>query len=402
MTGSGVLVNLASRKLGAGVVAASDELFGEKENLLRPGPPAAYPHTFGHKGKAVDGWETRRRRGAGHDFALIRLGAAGIIHAVVADTAHFTGNYPAECSVEACAAEGYPGPGDLLAPAVEWVEIVPRTALAGDTENTFAVRDRRRFTHLRLNIYPDGGVARLRAHGEVVPDPRFLGGLPLDLVAQENGGTVLDASDRFYADPENLIAPGRARVMSDGWETRRRRESGNDWVLFRLAAAGHVRQIVADTSYFVGNAPSACAVRACDATVTGLAEAAWFDLLRTPLRADTRHRFRVADELAARRVTHVRLEIYPDGGLARLRLFGDLDAEGRSGLGLRWFDRLPAGQAAAVLTGECGLTEQAAAELAGRRPYERSDRLEALLGDGGAAGSDAEAARRVRTMILGS
>jgi allantoicase len=408
MTRSGALVNLASRQLGAGVVAASDELFGEKEDLLRPQRPVAQPHTFGHKGQVVDGWETRRRRGPGHDFALIRLGAAGVVHGIVADTAHFTGNFPAECSVEACAAEGYPGPDELLGPAVDWAEIVPRAPLAGDTENAFAVRDRRRFTHLRLNIYPDGGVARLRVHGEVVPDPRFLDGLPLDLVAQENGGTVLGASDRFYSDPENLIVPGRARVMADGWETRRRREPGNDWVLFRLAAAGHVRQIVADTSYFVGNAPSACAVSACDAMVSGLDEAAWFDLLpRTRLRADTRQRFRVRAELAARRVTHVRLEIYPDGGLARLRLFGDLDVEGRWGIGLRWFDLLPAGQAAAVLAGECGLAEGVAAELARRRPFESGDRLDAALAEGSAAGGggaglDADSARRVRAMILGS
>ena len=419
MTGSSPLVNLASRQFGAGVVAANDEFFGEKEDLLRPEPPVVHQDAFGHKGQIVDGWETRRRRGPGHDFALIRLGAAGCIHRVVVDTTHFTGNFPAACSVQACAVEGYPGPEELLGPAVGWAEIVPRSALTGDRENFFAVSDRRRFTHLRLNIYPDGGVARLRVDGEVVPDPRLLDGLPLDLVAQENGGTVLDASDRFYSAPENLIAPGHARVMSDGWETRRRRDDGNDWVLFQLGAAGHVRQVVVDTSYFVGNAPAACSVRACDAsamgpeeavgldaTVAGLAGAAWFGLLpRTPLRADTRHRFRLGGEAASRRVTHVRLEIFPDGGLARLRLFGLLDVDGRAGLGMRWFNRLPSGHAAAVLTGECGLAESAAADLAARRPFDAA-RLDALLGGGapmsrGMPGLDAASARRVRALILG-
>jgi len=168
-------VNLAARRLGAGVIAASDEFFGEKENLLRPEPPAFRPRTFGHKGQVVDGWESRRRREPGHDWALIRLGAPGVIHGVVVDTAHFTGNFPAECSVEACAAEGYPSAAQLQDPGPPWVPIVPRSPLAGDSENRFVVADARRFTHLRPGgpghlVFPRqrtrrGGAARLRRHG---------------------------------------------------------------------------------------------------------------------------------------------------------------------------------------------------------------------------------------------
>ena len=393
-------VNLAARRLGAGVIAASDEFFGEKENLLRPDPPAHRPHTFGHKGQIVDGWESRRRRAPGHDWALIRLGAPGVIRAVVVDTAHFTGNFPAECSVEACAAEGYPSAAELLDPGRAWVPIVPRSPLAGDSENRFPVADARRFTHLRLTIYPDGGVARLRAEGEVVQDPRLLDGRPLDLAALENGGTVADASDRFYSPPENMISPGRAAVMGDGWETRRRRGPGHDWVLFRLAAGGHVGQAVLDTSCFLGNAPGAAVLRGCDAAETGLDAEDWFELLpRTPLQPDTRHRFRLGPA-ASRVVTHVRLEIHPDGGMARLRLFGTLAASGRAQLGLAWFDRLPADHAATVLAAECGLTGPPAADLAGGRPYADPARLDALLSGGELAGLGAAAAR-VRALILG-
>jgi len=393
-------VNLASRRLGASVAAASDEFFGEKENLLRPEPPGHSPRTFGHKGQLVDGWETRRRRGPGHDYALVRLGAPGVISQVVVDTAHFTGNVPAACWVEACAAEGYPAPADLLGPSVTWVEIVPRSTLAGDSENCFTVADARRFTHVRLSIYPDGGVARLRVEGEVVPDPRLLAGLPLDLVAQANGGAVEAASDRFYSAPENMIGPGRAAVMGDGWETRRRRDAGHDWVLFRLASAGRISQAIVDTSCFLGNAPATATLRACDAGATGLGAAEWFDVLPpTPLQPDTRHAFRV--DLAGRvPATHVRLEIHPDGGLARLRLFGELTAEGRAGLGLRWFDRLPADHALAVLASECGLTGAPAAELAARRPFERPARLNALLAGGEIPGLGGSA-DRVRALILG-
>jgi allantoicase len=393
-------VNLASRRLGASVAAASDEFFGEKENLLRPEPPGHSPRTFGHKGQLVDGWETRRRREPGHDYALIRLGAPGVIRRVVVDTAHFTGNFPAACSVEACAAEGYPAPADLLGPSATWAEIVPRSTLAGDSENRFAVADARRFTHVRLTIYPDGGVARLRVEGEVVPDPRLLAGLPLDLVAQENGGAVEAASDRFYSAPENMIRPGRAAVMGDGWETRRRRDAGHDWVLFRLAAAGGISQAIVDTSCFLGNAPATATLRACDAAATGLSPAEWFDVLPpTPLQPDTRHAFRV-DPAGRRPATHVRLEIHPDGGLARLRLFGELTAEGRAALGLRWFDRPPADHALAVLASECGLTGAPADELAARRPYERPARLNALLAGGEIPGLGG-AADRVRALILG-
>jgi len=400
VTDPDVHVNLASRRLGAGVIAASDEFFGEKENLLRPEPPGHSPRTFGHKGQVVDGWETRRRREPGHDYALIRLGAPGVISGVVVDTAHFTGNFPAECSVEACATEGYPAPADLLGPEVGWVKIVPRSALTGDSENRFTVADGQRFTHVRLTIYPDGGVARLRVEGEVVPDPRRLAGRPLDLVALENGGIVEAASDRFYSPPENMIGPGRASAMGDGWETRRRRDSGHDWVLFQLAAPGKISQAVVDTSCFLGNAPATATLRACDASATGLDAAEWFDVLpTTPLEPDTRHIFRV-DPAGTAPATHVRLEIHPDGGLARLRLFGELTAEGRARLGLRWFDRLPTDHALAVLARECGLEGAPATELIGRRPFGLPAHLDWLLTSGELTDLSASA-DPVRALILG-
>ena len=426
MTGTGSLVNLAARRLGAGVIAASDEFFGEKENLLRPGPPAARPGTFGHKGQVVDGWETRRRRGPGEDYAIVRLGAAGVIREVVVDTTHFTGNFPAGCAVSACGADGFPGPDGLPGPGTEWAEIVPRSRLAGDAENRFAVADGQRFTHVRLVIHPDGGVARLRVNGEVIPDPRLLDGLSPDLVATENGGTVTGASDRFYSPPENMIAPGLAAVMGDGWETRRRRGPGSDWVEFRLAAAGRIRQAVIDTSCFLGNAPAACTLLGRDAGEPGPAGAGqagetgsvagsgaageagsgqagegWSELLpRTPLQPDTRHRFRLPEAAAARRVTHVRLEIHPDGGLARLRLPGELDPAGRAVLGLRWFDRLPAGHLVNVLAAECGLAAPLAEQLAGQRPCRTPDRLDSLLAEG-LPGLAAAAAARIRAVVLG-
>jgi allantoicase len=270
-----------------------------------------------------------------------------------------------------------------------------------------------------------------------VPDPRRLDGLPLDLVALENGGTVVAASDRFYSPPENMIGPGRPAVMGDGWETKRRRGPGHDWVLFRLAGAGHISQAVVDTSCFLGNAPATATVRACDASQAGmdgpdgLDQAEWFELLPPArLQPDTRHQFRIGpalsrgagpdpaaprsvspdpaaprsvspDPAAPPKATHVRLEIHPDGGLARLRLFGELTGGGRARLGLAWFDRLPEDHALAVLAAECGLTGPPAAQLAARRPYQQPDRLDALLSGGKIPGLDPATARRARALVLG-
>ena len=176
-------VDLASRWLGASVIAANDESFGAKENLINPGRADFKPGNYGHSGEIVDGWETRRRRGeAGQDWVIVRLGCPGVIREIDVDTSFFTGNYPERCSLEACGVEGYPSAEDLRSSATEWIEIVPRSALRGDCSNMFEVNDYRRFTHVRLNIDPDGGVARLRVKGEPIPDPRFFDSLSIDLV----------------------------------------------------------------------------------------------------------------------------------------------------------------------------------------------------------------------------
>ena len=309
------LPDLALRILGGAVIWANDEVFAEKENLISPGPSQYRPASFGHKGQIYDGWETRRRRDAGHDTAIVRLGVPGVIRGVVVDTAWFKGNYPPAISVDAIEVDGYPT-AEQLAADPGWVPLIERSRVYGDTRNNFEVSSEQRWTHVRLNIFPDGGVARLRVHGEGRPDKRFLGVGPVDLAALENGGLVLDASNRFYSSPQNLIFPGQAQVMGDGWETARRRDDANDWVRIRLAGPGRVRLAEIDTSYFIGNSPGAAAL-------TGLrADGQWIDLLpRTDLLPDTRHRFLID---TADVVSEARLDIYPDGGLARLRLFGDL------------------------------------------------------------------------------
>ncbi|MER6625340.1 allantoicase [Streptomyces sp. NPDC000931] len=321
-------VDLADRRLGAGVIAANDEFFAQRENLLLPGRAEFDPGHFGHKGKIMDGWETRRRRGTSaehpwpaeedHDWALIRLGAPGVVRGIVVDTAHFRGNHPQAVSVEGTSVEGSPSPEELLSDDVKWTTLVPRTPVGGHAANGFAVTDEQRFTHLRLKQHPDGGIARLRVYGEVVPDPAWLAALgTFDVVALENGGRVEDASDRFYSPATNTIRPGRSRKMDDGWETRRRRDRGHDWIRYRLVARSRIRALEIDTAYLKGNSAGWASVSVKDGD-----DADWREILpRTRLQPDTDHRFVLPAPATA---THARVDIHPDGGISRLRLFGSL------------------------------------------------------------------------------
>jgi allantoicase len=357
--------DLAGRALGGSVIYANDELFAERENLIKPEEPVFRPHTFGHKGQIMDGWETRRRRepaGNGQgDAAIVRLGCGGVVRRVVVDTSWFTGNYPPEVSVEACGAEGYPSPAELA--EAPWTTLVPRSAVAGDARNEFEVEPGLRATHVRLTMFPDGGVARLRVYGEPVPDPRLLPAT-IDLAALENGAVVTGCSNMFYSSPANLLLPGQARVMGDGWETSRRRDQANDWVAVGLACAGSVEVVELDTSHFVGNAPGWATLSGDGPGPDGR------DLLpRTALQPDTRHRFAVA---GAPVTGQVRLDIYPDGGMARLRVLGRPTAQARTTLAERFLGLLPESQLAGLL------------ESAGLPPAEAARRAEAVRRPGAA------------------
>lgn len=320
------LIDLASARLGGRAVMANDEFFAPKTNLVKPEPALFIEGKYTNRGKWMDGWETRRRRTPGHDWCIVRLGIPGVIRAVTVDTRHFRGNNPEACSLDAVAVPGKVTPVQLRNLSDRWVELVARNALRGDAENELAATGDARATHVRLNIYPDGGVARLRLWGEARPDWERLKRQRVDLVAAQNGGVALAASDEFFSHPLNLLMPGRPADMGDGWETRRRRGPGHDWVILRLGHRGTIEGVVVDTTHFKGNFPESCRLEACDApalapTAVPDDTAPWREILpRTKLRADTPHRFRAIGRSGP--VTHVRLSIFPDGGVARLRLFG--------------------------------------------------------------------------------
>jgi allantoicase len=320
------LVDLASEKLGGAVLIASDEFFAPKENLLNPKPAIWKEGVYTERGKWMDGWETMRRRSPRlqeeFDWCVIRLGTPGTIKGVTVDTSFFRGNFPSHCSIDACSAEPNADLDDMLSDKTQWSQILAKSALSGDSQNNFAIDSPARATHVRLKIFPDGGVARLRVYGDVVPDWDSIRdrNSEIDLAAVENGGTVPLASDMFFGHRLNLIMPGQARDMSDGWESQRRRGPGHDWCIIKLGMRGRITRVEIDTSHFKGNYPESCSIEV--GSGDALDSIKWLELLaNTKLQPHTRHVF--ANELAdVGDVTHARLNIYPDGGVSRLRLFG--------------------------------------------------------------------------------
>jgi allantoicase len=319
------LIDLACEKLGGKALICSDEFFAEKENMLKPGRGIFIEDKYTPQGKWMDGWESRRRRDNGYDWCIVKLGLAGVIKGVDIDTNHFLGNHPPYASLEACVADP-DAKGDKLKSA-NWVEIVPRSPLKPGSQNLFAVASTETWTHVRLNIFPDGGVARLKIFGDVTPDWSALKpDAIVDLAAVEYGGKVVGCNDMFFGNMDNLIMPGRGKNMGDAWETRRKRGPGYDWAIVKLGAPGVVKKLDVDTAWHIGNYPDTCSIDGCyspDLDIDNLTwpQAEWKELLpKSKLEADRPHHFE-KQIIDIGTITHVRLNIYPDGGVARLRVY---------------------------------------------------------------------------------
>ena len=317
-------IRLEQPRLGSRVVFATDDFFAAKERLIDPAEPVFVPDKYDEHGKWMDGWESRRKRDPGNDCCVVRLGTPGIVRGVDIDTRFFTGNYPPAASLEGCESNE-----DL--PTSGWRTLLPKTEIGADAHHFLAVDDGRPVTHLRLNIFPDGGVARLRVYGEVCAD---FGAIDrsdvVDLFAFAHGGRALACSDEHFGSMHNLNAPGRGVNMGDGWETARRRGPGNDWVVVALGAPGRIERVNIDTAHFKGNYPERVSLRAAhidDETDLVEQSASWPLLLpESALSADSEHRFDGTLEDPGP-VSHVRLDIFPDGGVSRLRLYGRIADE---------------------------------------------------------------------------
>jgi allantoicase len=319
------LVDLASARLGGRVLFANDEFFASRHNLLKREDPVSIPDKFTKNGKWMDGWESRRKRGPGHDWCVIELGRRGVVRGVDIDTSFFTGNFPEKASIEACDVTTAVSPRTV--DKLPWSSILSPVQLMGNAHNRFAIGIHRAVTHLRFHIYPDGGVARLRVYGEVSVDWKKKSKGLVDLAAIENGGRALLASDEHFGARNNLLLPGRAPNMGEGWESRRRRGPGHDWVVIRLGAPGHIETVEIDTNHFKGNYPDRAALEGAYAPTATPDDFANHRVTFAPLLPEQKlrpHRRHLFSKGLARHdaVTHVRMKIFPDGGVSRLRLHG--------------------------------------------------------------------------------
>ena len=362
-------IDLASERLGAAVLLASDDFFAQKENLVLAAEPVWKEHAYTANGKWMDGWESRRKRTPGHDWAIIRLGVPGVLRGVIVDTAFFTGNYPDACAIDAAYVTGNLSPEEIESGS-EWTEVLPQSKLEGSAKNPFAIESPIIATHLRLRIFPDGGVARLRVYGDPIPNPaRLSTTAEVNLLSMALGARAVGCSDDHYGKPNNLLQPGRAPNMGDGWETKRRRGPGHDWATIQLALPGTVSRLVIDTDHNKGNYPDTADVEATSAPAgSDLDAAEWFTLLpRQKLQAHMAHRY--SEELAEHEpITHLRLRIFPDGGVSRLRVFGTPSAAGLVQARLAWINALPAPDAQTTLETCCASSTWAAA-MTSARPF---------------------------------
>ena len=319
------LTDLAAERLGGKVVYATDDFFAEKENLIKPGRGIFITDKYTDRGKWMDGWESRRKRIPGHDWAVLQLATSGKIMGFDIDTNFFLGNHPPHASVEGIHLTDASAVSDW--DTLAWTEILPKSPLDPGSQNFYECKSDTLFTHIRLHIYPDGGVARFRVYGEVFRNWDAVGSDEvIDLAAAINGGKAIACNDMFFSAMGNLIMPGRGVNMGDGWETKRNRTPNNrDWVILKLAHKGIIERILVDTCHFKGNYPDTCSIEVCDAgnddeVITD--KAAWTEILpKQKLSADNEHLY-TAEVKQAIPATHVRLNIFPDGGVSRLRLFG--------------------------------------------------------------------------------
>lgn len=314
-------INLADPRIGAVAVAASDEFFGTRDRMLQPAPAIFIPGKYDEHGKWVDGWETRRKRVAGEDWCVVRLGRPGTIAGMDVDTSFFTGNYPPACILEACrSAKENPGED------APWFPLAG-SRLTGNTHNFVPVSSMETWTHVRLRIQPDGGIARLRVYGRPVPPSDTPAGALIDLGAMENGGHAVAWNDAHFGAAANLTLPGRASNMGEGWETRRRREPGHDWCILELGVPGDIRRVEVDTAFFKGNFPDQVSIQAAyalDVSKTALVAQSMFWATLLPPQLMSAHAIHDFEKeiCALGPVTHVRFNIFPDGGVSRLRLWG--------------------------------------------------------------------------------
>ena len=317
------MIDLAQPRLGSKVVYKTDEFFAKAFRIINPHEPIFIENKFDTHGKWMDGWETRRKRIKGHDYLIIRLGKEGKISEININTKYFNGNQPSHSSIQACYCKQ-----NIPEKKIKWVTILSKKKIKPDSHNIFKIKNKKVFTHVKLNIFPDGGVARLRIFGEVVLKNMSIKKKIINLSSILNGASVITYNNEHFGKAENILAPGSGKNMGDGWETRRSRGRNFDWLILKFGIAGVVSKIQIDTHHFKGNYPDMCSLQAAfinrkisKKSIIGKSKK-WKTILnKAKLHAHKKHNFKNY-LMQNNKVNYIRINIFPDGGISRIRIFG--------------------------------------------------------------------------------
>ena len=316
------LINLAQSRLGSKIVYKTDEFFAPAKRIINPWPPVFKEGVFDKHGKWMDGWETRRKRKKDHDYLILKLGKPGKIYKVDIDTSYFSGNQPTKVSLEACYSKK-----KLPNKNTKWIKILKNKPTKANSHHFFNIKNKSIFTHIKLNIYPDGGVARIRIFGSMQIKKKFSKKI-INLTSVLNGATPIACNNEHFGSAENILAPGIGKNMGDGWETRRSRGKNFDWLIIKCATAGKINKIQIDTHHFKGNYPDKCSLQATylntkisSKTIVEKSKKWRLLLNKTKLHAHKKHNFQ-NKLMKNKKVNYIRINIFPDGGISRIRVFG--------------------------------------------------------------------------------
>jgi len=316
------LIDLAQSRLGTRVVYKTDEFFADSKRIINPWPPVFKEGVFDQHGKWMDGWETKRKRTKGHDYLILKLGKPGKVSKVDIDTSYFNGNQPSKVSLEACFSKK-----KLPNKNSNWISILNKKTTKPNSHHYFSIKNKSTFTHIKLNIYPDGGIARLRVYGSMEVKKKF-GKKKTNLTSILNGAVPIACNNEHFGRAENILAPGSGKNMGDGWETRRSRGKNFDWLILKCASPGTISNIQIDTHHFKGNYPDKCSIQASyikdkiKSTAIITKSKKWGLLLnKVKLYAHKKHNFQ-NDLMKNKKINYIKINIFPDGGISRIRVFG--------------------------------------------------------------------------------
>ena len=317
------MINLADPRIGSKIIFKTDDFFAAAHRILNIDAPVFKDGLFDKHGKWMDGWETRRRRSKGFDYLILKLGKPGKIFDIDIDTTHFNGNQPTHASVEGCFTRTKPNK------KTKWTRLLGKKKLGPNKNHGLKSQNKSIFNYIKLNIFPDGGVARLRLYGKIEMEKNILNNKNINLTSVLNGASIIGCNNEHFGRAENIIAPGKGKNMGDGWETRRSRGKNFDWLIIKFGKPGLIKKLEIDTHHFKGNYPDTCSIQTANISknlsnilIANNSKNWKFILNKSKLSANKKHIFKKF-LIKRNKENYLKINIHPDGGISRIRAFGN-------------------------------------------------------------------------------